>query len=315
MAKDTTKQSEHIIKVPIYSIPINEEEMGVLFPSNYEDIIDVIELRLKEFVPITLNNGKKERKTLIESVSHNSHKIGNIPCVLVRCEVADTNLGDTSIDDNGIITLSPYAKVKQINYRFLLYPKIDGLINKRVCKILLLVYDDPYHDSYNACRIATTIVKKILKFRPINQKLDSVIQEISSSLVVPELQITLASNNPTDSGYASSIAQYKVNASSFKKEVINYQSVPKQQAIDLLEDESCGDFDSKEITFTYGKKQLKVRREIVEDLNSIKLTIESIFNASIILQDEEMSRLYEEDFIIEKLKPVLSNFLSNGSIG
>lgn len=46
----------------------------------------------------------------------------------------------------------------------------------------------------------------------------------------------------------------------------------------------------------------------------MKLTIDSVFNSHTTLTDEEMEKLYDEDFIIEKIKPILSNYLSNGTL-
>lgn len=178
----------------------------------------------------------------------------------------------------------------------------------------MLVYDDPYHDSYNSCRIATTVVKKILKLKPINQKLDSVIHEIEQTQSIPQLQIMLSSYDATDSDYAPKINLYRVKTSNFKKQVVNYESVPRQAALEVIEDDDCGDFSVKEISISLGKKQIKVRRDITKGLDAMKLTIDSVFNSSTTVSDEDMSKLYDEDFIIEKIQPILSNYLSNGTL-
>ncbi len=316
MAKSSNSQlAGHVIQVPLYSIPITEEDAdSSLFPMTYEQIVELIKERLDIFAPHELKNNKKEKRTLIETLSYREKKIGRVPCILVRCAVADTNLGDTTIEDEDVINLSPTAKVKSANYYFLLYPKIDGPQRKRICSILMLVYDDPYHDSYNSCRIATTVVKKILKLKPINQKLDSVIHEIEQTQSIPQLQIMLSSYDATDSDYAPKINLYRVKTSNFKKQVVNYESVPRQAALEVIEDDDCGDFSVKEISISLGKKQIKVRRDITKGLDAMKLTIDSVFNSSTTVSDEDMSKLYDEDFIIEKIQPILSNYLSNGTL-
>ena len=96
----------------------------------------------------------------------------------------------------------------------------------------MLVYDDPYHDSFNSCRIATTVTKKILRLKPINQKLDSVIHEIEVAQTVPQLQIMLSSYDSTNSDYAPKLNLYRVKTSNFRKQVVNYDSVPKEQALE-----------------------------------------------------------------------------------
>lgn len=312
---DNKKTKEHIIQVPLYTIPLTEEDATEsMFPTTYEQIIDLIKDRLTAFKPHELNNNKKERKTLIEAISYSEKSISNIPCILVRCSASDSNLGDTTIEDESVFSLSPKAKVKASNYYFLLYPKIDGPQKKRVCSILMLVYDDPYHDSYNCCRIATTVTRKILKLKPINQKLDSVIHELESTQVIPQLRITLSSYDATDSDYAPKINLYRVKTSNFKKRTIDFESVPKEGVLDVIQDNDCGDYSVKEISITMGKKQIRVRRDISNGIADMKLTIDSIFNSSTTINDEEMKRLYDEDFIIEKIQPILSNYLCNGTL-
>lgn len=312
---DKTEEKQHIIQVPLYSIPLSEEDITTsFFPTTYEQLIELIKERLNVFSPHELKNNKKEKKTVIESLSYIEKSINNIPCILVRCAVADSNLGDTTIEDKRTYQLPPTAKVKSANYHFLLYPKIDGPVHKRVCSILMLVYDDPYHDSFNSCRIATTVTKKILRLKPINQKLDSVIHEIEVAQTVPQLQIMLSSYDSTNSDYAPKLNLYRVKTSNFRKQVVNYESVPKEQALEVIEDDDCGDFSIKEISISIGKKQIKVRRDITKGIEAMKLTIDSVFNSHTTLTDEEMAKLYDEDFIIEKIKPILSNYLSNGTL-
>lgn len=305
---------KHTIKVPIYSIPLYEDDNNQLFVSTYDDIISYITNNLEKFSPIGLKNGKKERETLIEKIEFVNKVIGDTPSVFVRCSVADSNIGDTIIEDNDIITLSPNAKIKYANYCFLLYPKIDGLYNKKVCSIIMLVYDDPYHDSNNACRIATSVIKKVLNLRPSNQKLDYIIKELEQTLVIPELQIKLSSLRDSDSNQNQILSQYRVKSTKFKQENSKYQGVPQKDVFDILTDDDCAGYDSKEIQITVGKKSYKVRKEIVEGIADVKLTIESVFNSSLEISDEEMKKLYDEDFIVEKLTSVLINFMSNGTI-
>ena len=125
--QESVKTGEHIIQVPLYTIPLSEEDTTQsIFPTTYEQLIDLVKERLNVFTPHELKNNKKERKTTIESLSFREKSIYNVPCVLVRCAVSDSNLGDTTIEDDNVYQLSPNAKVKAANYFFLLYPKIDG---------------------------------------------------------------------------------------------------------------------------------------------------------------------------------------------
>lgn len=316
MAKtNSEKEKDHIIQVPLYNIPLKvEDASSSMFPTTYEQLIELLKNRLDSFTPYEFKNNKKERRTVIENLSYSEKQINSVPYILVRCAVYDWNLGDTTIDDDRIIPLSRTAKVKAANYFFLLYPKIDGPLKKRICSILMLVYDDPYHDSVNSCRIATTVTKKILKLKPINQKLDSVIHEIEETLTIPQLQIVLSSYDAIDSNYAPNINLYRVKTSNFRKQVINFESVPKCEALNVIEDDDCGDFSVKEISITMGKKQIRVRRDITKGIEAMKLSVESIFNSSAIITEDELNKIYEEDFIIEKIRPILSNYLSNGTI-
>lgn len=279
------QNNEHIIQVPIYTIPLTEEGEDCIFPTKYEDIIFLIKSRLQSFSPKELRNGKKEKKTVIEDIQYNEKKIGTIPCVLVRCTVSDSNLGDSTLEDETVIKISSKAKIKAENYYFLLYPLIDGPVSKRICSILMLVYDDPYHDSSNSCRISTTIIKKVLNLSPRNIKLESVIQEVIKAAVVPDLKITLYSMDGVTTPYAPKISQFQTKSSQFVRKSFEYQGVPKDSVTELLSDEDCGEFSVKEITVNIGKKQLKVRRDVSKGLNKMKTYVESLFNSTISIPD------------------------------
>ncbi|MBR6746424.1 MAG: hypothetical protein IKL83_03495, partial [Muribaculaceae bacterium] len=114
---DKTEEKQHIIQVPLYSILLSEEDITTsFFPTTYEQLIELIKERLNVFSPHELKNNKKEKKTVIESLSYIEKSINNIPCILVRCAVADSNLGDTTIEDKRTYQLPPTAKVKSANY-------------------------------------------------------------------------------------------------------------------------------------------------------------------------------------------------------
>ena len=65
MASDKIDNNmQHIIQVPLYTIPLWKEGSDCLFPTNYEDIISLLKGRLEAFSPKELRNGKKKRKPL-----------------------------------------------------------------------------------------------------------------------------------------------------------------------------------------------------------------------------------------------------------
>lgn len=156
--------------------------------------------------------------------------------------------------------------------------------------------------------------KKVLQLKPRNIKLDNIINDIQQTLKIPDLKITLYSMDNTDSSFAPQISMYQTKSSKFEKRTYEYKSVPNNLAADLLSDDDCKDCSIKDIVLTLGKKQYRVKRDITKGIQNMKLFVESIFNSTIIIYDEDMPKLYEESFIIEKLQPVLSNFLSNGTI-
>ena len=65
-----------------------------------------------------------------------------------------------------------------------------------------------------------------------------------------------------------------------------------------------------------GKKEYKISQNIKKDYQRAKekysLLIESLFNESISISEEEYSsnKIYEKDFVIEKLEGVVANYMS-----
>ena len=65
---------------------------------------------------------------------------------------------------------------------------------------------------------------------------------------------------------------------------------------------------------TIGKKEYKVSKAIKRDIKraseKYSILIESIFNESIEISDEEKDDIYKPEFIMNKLKSVVANYLS-----
>ena len=92
--------------------------------------------------------------------------------------------------------------------------------------------------------------------------------------------------------------------------------IPIEKFIDLLNrDDDEITIKRKTFGINIGKKECKIKCEVKKGYKKAKekysLLIESLFNDSIEITEEECNdnRIYDKDFIIEKMKSVITNYI------
>ena len=97
-----------------------------------------------------------------------------------------------------------------------------------------------------------------------------------------------------------------------KKKVRDFKDMPFEVMSELLNDKSDDeDYQIKKTSIKVGKTEYRIKSYIDEAKEELQETAEKIFNFSIgITQAELDDKIYDQDFIIEKLQAVLNNYLS-----
>ena len=82
----------------------------------------------------------------------------------------------------------------------------------------------------------------------------------------------------------------------------------------LQETDDTGDYQTKKTIFHIGKKEYRITKDLRKEAEELyKETAEKVFNTSIGITQSELdgNKIYQPDFIIEKLGPVVTNYLAS----
>ena len=177
----------------------------------------------------------------------------------------------------------------------------------------MLVYEDPTKDSGEVSRLAKIVASKILNVPVQNIKLQMILQELKSIGEIPELSVKYysltESENNVDVKYASYLDRTKLK----KEEFRNFKNMPFETMQELIADTSeDGNYQKKETSIFHGKREYKISKQLISEAGEeLSETAEKIFNAtSAITQKELEEKLHDQDFMVEKMSAVISNYIS-----
>ena len=229
----------------------------------------------------------------------------------------NTNLYDTYIQREEFIELGKTDKVGSENNWLLLYPQIKGIDpNHYTCYWLIFVYADPHKDFNDITQSAKLFVRYILQLRLRHIKTQDVLKELKDLGTTPELKIKYtyiaSGNNDVMPKY-----QNYVICDKFKKEKLeSFANMPFDYTEEIISDESYkSEYHNKDIYITVGKKEYKIikKAQLDEAKKLLEDVVEETFNMTSYVTGEylETNTLYSIDFMTEKLKPVIENYLAS----
>ena len=309
------KPKTYNIKMPVYTTSMMDQEEGMFDRVSYPEMIQFLKSRLSKFtLPISYDNRNKTKKTVISKIKSTEVKIGDVPALLLQINAFNTNLYDGYFEGSEKIKITRDNKIGSDSNYILFYPRIAGLTEKNyTCYFLMLVYEDPTKDSGEVSRLAKIVASKILNVPVQNIKLQMILQELKSIGKIPELSVKYysltESENNVDVKYASYLDRTKLK----KEEFRNFKNMPFETMQELIADTSeDGNYQKKETFIFHGKREYRISKQLISEAGEeLSETAEKIFNAiSAITQDELEEKLHDQDFMVEKMSAVISNYIS-----
>lgn len=309
------KPKTYNIKMPVYTTSMMDQEEGMFDRVSYPEMIQFLKSRLSKFtLPISYDNRNKTKKTVISKIKSTEVKIGDVPALLLQINAFNTNLYDGYFEGSEKIKITRDNKIGSDSNYILFYPRIAGLTEKNyTCYFLMLVYEDPTKDSGEVSRLAKIVACKILNVPVQNIKLQMILQELKSIGKIPELSVKYysltESENNVDVKYASYLDRTKLK----KEEFRNFKNMPFETMQELIADTSeDGNYQKKETSIFHGKREYRISKQLISEAGEeLSETAEKIFNAtSAITQDELEEKLHDQDFMVEKMSAVISNYIS-----
>ena len=104
---------------------------------------------------------------------------------------------------------------------------------------------------------------------------------------------------------------YLVNAQLKKIKYENFENIPFNDVEKIISSTGYeSEYQKRVLKFIFNKKEFKLTSEYVEAKEIIKDTVEEIFNSEVSVSESEMETLFETEFILEKMSPVIQEYLS-----
>lgn len=197
----------------------------------------------------------------------------------------------------------------------LLYPRIIGL-NKQEYQFQwkILLYEDPTKDNYELVSICKTVLEKVFDIKVCNIKLDRVLKLLKEKKVVSELSMQFNSLSNDENEVETDLRRYLVATQLKKIKYENFKDVPFNEIEKIISDKNYeNEYQKRILKFIFNKKEFKLTNEYIEAKEKIKDTVEEIFNSEVIINESETEHLFEKDFILEKMTPVIQEYLSENN--
>lgn len=304
--------SNHKIKVPIFSSEIIENMKGMFDEANYQAMIKLIKDKLDKFNEIRpiirKSRFNKVKETQIASVEYFDYDFESTPTLLIKITAFSTNLIDGFVEIDTKIKFKKNNKLGSETNFILIYPSIfgdDSSAFKYQWKFF--VYDDPTKETHEIISIAKLVCNKILNIKIRNLKLESILKEIREHKILENIEVQLSSYYENSDENDVLLKNYVVNSKISKSRKTKYENIPSEKFEDLLAEKD--DFNRRVIKFIKNNRELRITEERKNDLNKFSQTIEEIFNTQITLDDSNIIRMFDNDFIVKNLNTVLTEFI------
>lgn len=315
-----TKEKTYKIQVPVFSTDMVEDG-NVLFGDTYQNLINAVKQKIDKYNgTLSFANRNKTQQTIIKKITYSEHTIGDRPSLLLKISAYSTNLFDGYFEDNERHPFEKENKIGTDNNFVLVYPVMAGLVTHNYTRyFLILVYDDPNkEDSSHLIRITKSIAKDVLETPIKNIKPKTVIEELKEIGRIPEIEVKYYGMYNDENDVDVKYQEYYLGGKIKKHKTQNFRDMPFDSIPDFLEDTTgMDDYQSKTTTLKIGKKEYKITKVLKAKLNDASEqyadTAEKVFNAAIGISQSELesNRIYEPDYIIDKLSGVISNYVSS----
>ena len=313
----TKKTKSYVIKVPVYTTEMISNSDDLFGGTSIEDMVSFLKKKFDDHKEsdsnISFENRNKTKKTVIQNIDYSEHSLGSTPGLLLSVTAYSTNLYDGYFEGEEKIEFKKDYKIGSHTNFFMICPIIKGLVSSDYYRyFVILVYEDPTKTNQEISKIAKTILKKVCNTPVANIKLPSILNELRTIGKIPELQMRYSAIYHHENDVDVKYREYLVSGKLKKQKEDHFRNIPVEEMESLIsESDNDDDFQKKEAKILVGKKEYKITRELLDEANeTVKETAEKVFNASTSISEEQLENVHNIHFIIEKLSPILENFLS-----
>jgi len=323
------------IKVPVFTTASLENDVfsdnietlaNQLFPNNdYDSMNEVIISKIDRYkTALTKENFVSNNKRItIEKINYTKHELDGVPCLLLKVTSFETDFFDGFIEDKKAKrrSLDEEDKIGSDTNFIFFYPIIDGdRSNNYIKYYLILVYQDPTKSAYKIIGLTKCIAKDIINIKMKNIKLPAILDELNSEKAMKEFKMLTFNTQE----YTETDITLKEYSEYIKKPIIEtrkiervYKNVPNinENIAKLIN--HCHAIKEKFRLIIKKDKNVSyvvTNKEKIDDVKrEFEETCERIFNEEVyILRDDlENGKCFGENFVVDKLKGVITKYLTN----
>lgn len=264
-------------------------------------------------------SGKNYKLEVVKiSASNVAYNKSNL--LLFQMTVQKKDFGEEYVETtpSTIIPMSDTIKLGSRSYFFILYPVI--VYEEQDTKIKtfwnVFVYDDPNKDSEDFLKVVKNVLKDVLKEQVRNIKYKEFLEEIQGCSVLDNVAASVLTIEDVDQNYRAKYDEWIVNARLSKKQNISFKNLPSEQFQELYESQNVDDvhITRKVFKITQGFKQYTLKRERKQNVKTLQdrfvNTVESCFNETITIGDGEENKIYDVDYIVNNVGPIIHKYIS-----
>ncbi len=311
------KEKSYLIKVPVYTTEMIPNPNDFFGGISYSDMLGFLKRKIVDYKDASskfeFENRNKTRRTVIDNINFTEHPIGETSCLLLKIAAYSTNFYDGYLEAERKINFQKNYKIGSETNFVMIYPVINGIDSNNYTRyFVILIYEDPTKNSEEIIRITKTVLNNILKIPIANIKLPSILHELKSIGIIPELQLKFSAVHNDENSVDIKYRQYLVHGKLKQQKEENFKDIPFTTIEELLNEQDIGEYQKKQVKLVAGKNEYKIITEMRKEANAVvNETAEKIFNASTAITENELNtELHTESFVLKKLVPILSNFLS-----
>lgn len=307
------------INIPVYRTKTEEEEI-LLFNITKDEMVDNVCKKINDYKcsttnKITIDNSGKSYTNEIVHIKAERKTMHDSPCVFIQMSAHKTNLNDGYIETSKKIPVTKDVKIGSDHHYIIMYPMIIKGRTKYKRYWNIFIYDDPNKDSAEFIRMSKEMIKLVLGFQVCNLKKKDFIEEIKECKVFTNITANFQTVEFIDNQYDADFKEYIIKGQIYSKKVFELKNVLSNDFLKMLDSYEDLTVKRKQFIIPFGKKEYKIKQEIKKDYQRAKekyrITIESHFNEKISLTEEEYAnKLYDIDFVIEKMEDVVINYMS-----
>lgn len=317
-------KDKSVINVPVYRTDpryVDNTFFPPTRPGMIEEALSKVEAFNCSFTNnILVENTGKNYKMEVVKLTASKVTYQQSGLLLFQMTVQKTDFGEEYFKTapSTEIPMSDSVKLGSTNYFFILYPVVVYLDRRAKIQTYwnVFVYVDPNKDSEDFLRVIKSVLKVILNEKIRNIKYRDFLNEIKKFKVLDNISATFLSIEDVDENYKAKYSEWMLKSSMHKKRFFDFKAMPSEEFQKLYESEDVDNARTSKKVFkiSHGARQYTLKREFRQDAkkmhDKVVNLVESCFNENIIIGTDEKHQIYDVDYIIKKIGPIIHKYIS-----